>query len=333
MNSIQEKEILESNKTVCVLGDGNWGTAVANLLANNGYAVNLWCHNPHVAESINKNHINNIYCPNTVLNKNIKAFTQLELALQNCTFIFQAIPIKFLRYVLEKSKPFYNKNQVWINLSKGLEQSTHLFPTQIIQDVLSEDCKIAVLSGPSFAHDLLQNKLTAVDLAGTESILQNLKAIVENEYFKINLSNDLIGLQAGGAFKNVVSLVVGISQGLNLADNTKAYIFIKAFNELIELSVFLGAQKETLYGLSGLGDLILTAFGSHSKNLKIGIEIGQGRKIQKHELETSALPEGINSLQSINEIITKNNLKLPFLSNLHTAIFHPPKDISEIFKV
>lgn len=314
MSSKIERETLEPK--VCVLGDGAWGTAIATVLAQNGFEVNLWCYNAQVADSINKHNINNLYFPDLVLDKKIKAFTDINQAIKDSSWIFEAIPVKFLRTILNQITSL-NKEQKWVVLSKGLEQKTFLLPSQIIDDVFKYDVKKIVVSGPSFAHDLVQKKFTCVEIAGSNDIANQLIPIMQNDYFKLNYVDDLIGVQVGGAFKNVVTIALGIADGLGYSDNTKAYIFTKGLHEIAILAKHLGGKGETVYGLSGAGDLVLSAFGKHSKNLNLGLNIAKGLKVN----ELQNLPEGINTLQSAYELIKANDLKLPLIYNLYKIIF------------
>lgn len=306
---------------ICVLGDGSWGTAIASLLANNGFEINLWCYNPKIAESINQNNQNNIYFPNFKLDKKIKASTNLQEILSDSEWIFEAIPVKFLREVLKKTKPYINKNQKWVLLSKGLEKETFFLPSQIINDVFEFNVPKVIISGPSFANDLIEKKVTMVDVSCSDNSIENdIKEILTNNYFKINLSDDLIGIQAAGALKNVAAILMGIMQAKNYADNTKAYIFTKCINEIKNLIEVFGGKKETILGLAGIGDLILTCFGKHSKNLKLATDIGSGKELEKI-LQQKSVPEGINTIESVYLFIKKNKIHSPVFEGIYKFIF------------
>ena len=310
------------HKKICVLGDGSWGTAIASLLASNGYHVNLWCYNSEIAKSINNKNINKIYFPNVILDTKIKAFTNLQDAINGTQWVFEAIPIKFLRPILNQLKNFLNKDHILVVLSKGIEQETFFLPTQMIDDVFSNQVKKCVLSGPSFASELIEKKFTAVDIAASDNFLNNeLSNILNNEYCRVELCEDIISMQVVGALKNIITLALGISDGYYNSNNTKAYILINGLKEVTFLLKFFNGDTSTLNRLSGIGDLVLSAYSNNSKNYKFGFHIGQGKTINDFLNTNLNLPEGVNSIQSINRLIIKNNLELPLIRNIYKIIF------------
>jgi len=311
--------VLNSNK-ICVLGEGAWGTAIAKLLANNGLSVNLWCHNPDISQAI----LN--------LDTLIKPTPHMQEALQDVDWIFEAIPVKFLRSVIEKSKPHITDKQIFVILSKGIEQDTLLFPTQIIDEVLGFVTKKAVISGPSFAHDLNNRHVTAVNIASSNmQITQDLIAIMKNNYFYPKLSNDIIGLQVCGAIKNVIALGLGIADSSGCGDNTKAFLLTVGLQEMALLNKQVGGYSETVYDLAGIGDLVLSCFGSHGRNFLMGKQLGEGKKSEDIFAQTGFIPEGINTVQSVKQLIDKTGLDLPLCSGIYNVIFNNLK-FSDLLK-
>ncbi|MCK5633061.1 glycerol-3-phosphate dehydrogenase, partial [bacterium] len=190
-------------KNVCVLGAGAWGTAVANLLADNGYNVSLWCYESEVASLILKNRCNERYLPEIILHKNIQAVTSLEKAFKNTQWIFEAVPVQFLRSIVQQCRPFYTVEQTWVVLSKGIESDTLQFPGAIIDDVFECAVKKIVLGGPSFAKDLATRQVTAVTIASEhKEQAEKLQSMLNNSYFCSTVSDDFLGVQLGGALKN-----------------------------------------------------------------------------------------------------------------------------------
>lgn len=304
-----------------ILGEGAWGTAIATVLAHNGHDVMLWCYNSESVDAINSRHINQEYMPDVQLSERIQATDRLDIALNFSDWIFEAIPVKYLRSVLEQCKGFYSKKQTWIVLSKGIENETLLFPTQLIQDVFSDVVATGVLSGPSFAREVVEKKQTAVVAASdSESIAQELTSAFSNDYFDVKLSNDTIGVQAGGALKNVVTLLMGIAEGCGWADNTKALLFTQGFAEVVEVAQAYGSQATTLYGLSGLGDLYLCATGSLSRNLMVGTAIGKGESVEEVVQRTGCIPESVNSVQSLHDLMKQKQLSYPLLDALYRVV-------------
>jgi len=342
-------------KKVCMLGSGAWGTAVSLLLADNGFDVNMWCCEREVAKSITEENCNKIYFPEHKLNKKIKAFTHIERAMRDCDIIFEATPVKFLRSVLEQAKPYYNKNQIWVVLSKGIEQETLLFPSQIIDHVFMSETdaspkieqeetlapsgvigetlrfkmppgitgiKKVVVSGPSFAKDVAAKQITAVDIASQDpEIAHKVSKLLSNNYFKTYIKEDILGLQIGGALKNVVALAIGMLDGAGYTDNAKAFALTRFLHEMSQLAEFLGVKKEILYGLSGMGDLVLTCMGGLSRNLMVGKKLGAGQNLKDILLQTKAIPEGVNTTKSVYEIIQQCKLGTPEYMLNHNLIW------------
>lgn len=340
-------------KKITVLGEGHFGTAIATILAHNGYEVTLWCYESEVVNSINSGHVNSKYFPELNLNTKIKATENLQQAIESADYIFQAIPVKFLRSTIENLKPYIKKGQVLISLSKGIEQNTHLFPSQIIKEILPE-IEIAVVSGPSFAKEVVEQKLTAVNLATENSQTSNdLKAILQNSYFKIEPTKDILGLEICGALKNVITMGIGIALGAqasvfakaspdrsltatpdtaNYSDNTIAYLFTKGLAEISLLTEKSGGNIKSVYDLAGVGDLVLCAFGKSSRNLWFGKEIGKGKKLNEILQSNNITVEGLNTLTSIKQLSEKLNLNLAFCNAIYGIVFEN-KNIESILKV
>lgn len=307
--------------SVTVLGAGAWGTAVATVLAENGYQVKLWCYEKEVAEDIVKTGYNTHYLPNILLSKNIVATHDLAKALVDATWIFEAIPIKFLRTILLQAKPYITSEQKWVVLSKGIENDTFFLPAQIIKDICG-DVSVAALSGPNFAKDLAEKALSATTLASVDcSTVQELQEVVANDYFRPYLSYDINGVQVSGALKNALTVGVGLLKGAGYKENTIAAFVTEGLREVSLLINYYGGKPETVYGLSGLGDFILTAFGSQSRNLKVGTMIGEGMSLDEVLTKTGYIPEGINTIESLHQIILKSNLPMPTYAGIYEIIF------------
>jgi glycerol-3-phosphate dehydrogenase (NAD(P)+) len=309
-------------KKVCVLGDGAWGTAVATLLAHNGYQVALWCHDPVNAQAIARTRVNERYLPGQILSERIIPTTSLEDAVCDTRWVFEAVPVQYLRSVILDAAPCFRPDQVWVVLSKGIEQDTLLLPTQIIDDVFGDTHKKAVFAGPSFAADLAHQQVTAVSVAAADcELVRELQAMLENNYFKPFFNTDLIGVQVGGAVKNVITLGVGMLEGAGYKDNTKAFLVTRGLDEMAQITKVLGGKPETLYGLSGVGDLMLTALGKLSRNLAVGKRLGRGDALQTILDELGHVPEGINTVQSIKQLAQKHHLQLPICNAVYEIIF------------
>lgn len=313
-------------KTVCMLGGGAWGTAVATLLAEKGYRVKLWCHDKEECEVIQTARVNERYLPGIVLDEKIQPILDLKYALQDVRWVFEATPVKFLRSVLEQAKPWYVSKQIWVVLSKGIEKDTLLLPSQVIDDCFDVVVNKVVLGGPSFAHDLARKQITAVTVASTDhSIGVELQNMLASNYFRPYISHDIIGVQVGGAIKNVIALGIGMLDGAGFTDNTKAFLFTCGLHEMMKLSQKMGGKQETLCGLSGVGDMVLTSMGSLSRNLAIGKRFGRGETLDTILCETGCVPEGVNTVESVYQLMHRLNLSLPICEGIYHVIFSGKK--------
>ncbi|MFH1831214.1 MAG: NAD(P)H-dependent glycerol-3-phosphate dehydrogenase [bacterium] len=349
-----------SEQKITILGAGAWGTAIATLLAHNDHHVTLWCHEPEITYEITKQHTNSQYLPDITLSPKINATTNLEEAITGASLIFEAIPVKFLRQIIEQVlatdptcrhprlacpscfdklsmsthpavpgeasreawEPVEGRAPSWVILSKGIEQKTRLLPSQIIQDVLKAPINYAVLGGPSFAKELADRQFTTATIASTNSkLITQLDTLLNNNYFKTFPSQDPIGTQICGAIKNVFALIIGIAYGSGHKENTASYLITQGLREIAYLIKHLGGDPQTAYGLSGLGDLILSCTGTLGKNLKAGRLLAQDRSIENLSLNFKTLPEGLNTLLSLRELIERDNLHMPLCHAAYKFIF------------
>lgn len=307
---------------ITVLGGGAWGTAIAHLLANNGHDILIWCHEPDVAEDINFRHENSYYFSSIELPVSIKATGSLQEAIEGSSIIFEAVPVMFLRETLEHAREFIHDDQLWVVLSKGIEKDSHFFPSQIIDELFEKRVRVAALGGPNFARELAEKNVSATAVASSDPVTRRYVAdLVASSYFIPYLTDDIIGVQVGGALKNVIALSLGIAYGAQAGDNTRAFILTQGLSEMALFAKHCGARSETLYGLSGFGDLVLTSTGILSKNMRFGKLLGEGN-LFSHISREGILPEGINTIQSVKQIVDSNELNLPLMSATYDLIFN-----------
>lgn len=315
------------DRTVTVLGSGAWGTAIAHLLAHNGYKVVLWCFEEKVASDITTLHVNTMYLPDIELKHSIEVTTDIAYAIGHSRWIFEAIPTAYLRSILQRSKPLLTNDHVWVVLSKGIEQETFKLPTQIIDDVVGTQSPKVVLAGPSFAGEVVTYKPTAVTLASTDlAVAQQCSLMLSHPTFTTHQTADILGAQVGGAFKNVIALAAGIAQGLGWGDNARAYLLTQGLDEMAALAEFYKGNRLTVYGLSGLGDMLLTCTGSVSKNLRVGHMLGSGTTLAQLKATGMTLPEGINSVQSLHQLTQRHSLDSKIVRAVYAFIFHEERD-------
>jgi glycerol-3-phosphate dehydrogenase (NAD(P)+) len=316
------------SKVVGVLGDGAWGTAIALLLADNGCRVKLWCPNPSVATAIETTGFNERYLPGFSIPETIEPTTNLHDVLCTVEIIFEAIPVKYLRQVAKQvflcAKSVQAGQDIqseWVILSKGIEPETLLLPSEIVNDVLRAPVARTALLGPSFAYDLAKKDMTAVMLAtDDEAMIKKLQPLLNNTYFKIFPSSDLRGAQLCAALKNVVALAVGIVEGAGFSDNAKAFIITRGLHEMAMLVEKHGGNKETVYDLAGVGDLVLTAMGKSGRNVEVGRRLGRGQSVEQILQETGYTPESFTTVYALPKLMQGDEGSLPLFQGVWRVV-------------
>ncbi len=307
---------------VTVLGAGAFGTAIASLLAHKGHEVLVWCREPEIAASINNEHKNCVYLSSAVLPDTVTATNDLEQALAFSDYIFETIPVAFLRATMRQARSYARPDQRWILMSKGIENDTYALPHAILEQELEHAPLYAVLAGPTFAKELIERHFTAAILASTSAALvKELMPMITSDYFQPYPSNDPIGVEVAGAIKNVLALAIGIAQGIGLHTNTRAYLLTQGMREIAELAYYFDGKSETIYGLAGLGDIVLTCTGSLSKNLQAGILLGEGKTLEQIKQVIPTLPEGLNTLTSLHAFISRVGVEFPIVDATYQFIY------------
>lgn len=301
-------------KVITVLGDGAWGTALAQMLANNGHSVTLWCYDTTVAQTIENFHENKKYLPGIILNPTITVTTSLEQALQS-SWIFEAIPVVFLRETLKQCARYSQQNQKWVILSKGIEQRTLALPSMILQECLPH-AQWALLLGPSYAHDLALGQPTGFTVATENKTLQHELPLLLPDYCSVQQSTDCVGIELLAAFKNILALGMGVIEGAGYSDNTQALFFTRLFNEIAIILECMGGNKNSVLSLAGIGDSILTAYGKKSKNKKLGLLLGSGKSLTEALKEFPTAPESVNTIESAYQLIQQKKIAAPLLQVL-----------------
>ncbi len=307
---------------VTILGAGAWGTAIATLLAENGHDVTMWCYEQDVADDVNRNGLNSRYLPGIKLQKNIRATANLQEAVQSSSWLFEAVPVTCLNSVFTSAKTWMTPEHRIVVLSKGVDADSLRLPVEIITEALGFQHEIAILGGPNFAHELAQKVPTATVVASaSRAMIFDIAKMLDNQFFKVYGSDDVIGVQVGGAFKNVMALALGLANGAQCRENTVAYLMTQAVHEMAQISIALGGKPETIYGLSGFGDLVLCCTGSLSRNFKVGRLLGQGAKLSDLTKQFPVLPEGVNTLQVVKKLADRHELSLPLCLGTHDFVF------------
>ncbi len=312
---------------ITVLGGGSWGTTLANLLAEKGYMIRLWVFERELCEIMEKERENPIYLPGIKLSPNIIPINSVEEAVKGSDIIISVIPSAFVRNVMKEVAPFLSDNSIILSASKGMENETFMTMSQVIKEVIPGIKHIASLSGPSFAKEVSEKKPTAVSLASTDKgIASLLQRLLSTSYFRVYTSNDLIGVELGGALKNVIAIAAGISDGLSLGDNARASLITRGLVEITRLGVRMGANPRTFSGLSGLGDLILTCTGNLSRNRGVGLKIGRGMKLKDILKGMKMVAEGIYTARAVYGLADKLQIDTPIMKEVYHILYEekPP---------
>jgi len=304
-----------------VIGAGAWGTALAMAAQRAGNEVIIQAHEQDVAEAINKIHENPTFLKNFKLDKNIIATTKLSEA-TNVDVVLLVTPAQFLRPVCEAAADNWPSGVPAVICSKGIEQDSYSLMSEIVGEVLPAK-PIAILSGPAFAVEVASNLPTAVTLASEdETLAKVLMETLNTHFFRIYRSRDVIGTQIGGAVKNVLAIACGIIEGRKLGDNAKSALMTRGLAEITRLGIAKGAQAETFYGLSGLGDLTLTCNAMQSRNFSLGVALGQGEKLQDVINERISIAEGVYTASTMTSLARQLNVDLPICSAVDGVLNH-----------
>ncbi len=313
-----------------VIGAGSWGTAQADLLAQKGFPVKLWVHNPELAEIIKRQRENVVYLPGIKLAESLQVCTSFEQALKQVEFIVMAVPSQHLRQIAQQLKPYVTSQTIIVSTSKGIEHDTLLRMSQVLGQMLP--CRVGALSGPSFAVEVARKHPTAVVAAANDArIAETIQQIFRTPCFRVYTNNDIVGTELGGAIKNIMALATGISDGLGFGLNTRSALINRGLIEMAKLGAAQGAKPITFLGLAGMGDLVLTCTGDLSRNRHVGLKVGQGQKLDQILAEMRMVAEGVETTKSALELARKAGVDMPITEQVYAVLFEdkPPRQAVE----
>lgn len=316
---------------ISVIGSGGWGIALTILLHKNGHELTVWSFDKKEAEELKITRENKAKLANILLPEDIVVTDDLKEAVTDKDILVLAVPSKAVRSVSKSLKDIVKEKQIIVNVAKGLEEDTLATMTDIIEEELKgKNPQVAVLSGPSHAEEVGKGiPTTCVVSAHNKELTLYLQNIFMNPAFRVYTSPDMLGVEVGGALKNVIALAAGIADGLNYGDNTKAALITRGINEMFEIAKFYNANPKTFMGLSGLGDIIVTCTSKHSRNRYVGEKLGQGQKIEDIVSHMNMVSEGAETIKALYKIIKENNLKAPIFTALYEVIYGG-KPVSEL---
>jgi glycerol-3-phosphate dehydrogenase (NAD(P)+) len=317
----------EIMKKIAVIGAGSWGSALASLLCKNGHDVVLWSHRASQASEMAKTGVND-KLPGIRLPENLKFTADLETAVKEKELILLAVPSVAERETARKLKEFLPKGQKIVTVSKGIEDGTYYTQTEIVEEELPE-AKVGVLSGPSHAEEVIIGLPTLVVVGAKDEVFaKEVQQIFSNENFRVYTSDDVLGIEIGASLKNVMALAAGMSDGLGYGDNAKAALITRGIREMEKLAIAMGGKPETLGGLTGVGDLIVTCESKHSRNRKAGYYIGQGMKPEEAYEKVQMVVEGAYSAKAALGLGKKYHVDLPIIAGVNQVLFEG-KDVKE----
>ena len=306
--------------SIAVLGAGSWGTALALLLSRNGLSVRLWGQ-PDEIERLHQERENRRFLPGYPFPDNLTTESNLALALKDVTEVLVVVPSHAFSSVLENIKPLLSKSTTLSWATKGFEHTTQRLLSDVAQEQLG-DRGIAVISGPSFAGEVAQGLPTAITVAATtETHAQRLARYLHSETFRAYTSNDLIGVQVGGACKNVLAIAAGISDGLGFGANARAALITRGLSEILRLGTALGGESETFMGLAGMGDLVLTCTDNQSRNRRMGLALASGKSIAEAKLEIGQEVEGVETTRAVYHLAQKQGVEMPITHQVYRILF------------
>lgn len=309
---------------ITVFGTGSFGTALANVLAENGHDVIMWGKNETTINEINTSHSNTKYLKTAQLNNQIVATNNLEQAVEHAEVYLIALPTKAIREVVSEIDQLLTTSKAFIHVAKGIENDTFKRVSEMIEDSLSVEHNggIGVLSGPSHAEEVVIKQPTTVAASSKNIEISNLiQDLFMNDYLRVYTNNDLIGVELGGALKNIIAVASGVIAGMGFGDNAKAALMTRGLAEISRLGEKLGADPMTFLGLGGIGDLIVTCTSTHSRNFTLGYKLGEGKSIDQALNEMNMVVEGIYTTKSVYHLAKNYDVDMPITSTLYGVLF------------
>lgn len=310
------------NKTVAVIGAGSWGTALAHLVGRKGFPVVMWAWEREVADGINITHKNPLYLNDVRLPDKVRATCEIGEALSRSKIILSAVPSQALRLVWNKAKPHIEGGSVVVSCTKGIEAGSLKFMSEVLSECISrKDVDVTVLSGPSFAYEVAMGLPTSVVIAGrNKNISERIQELLRTDVFLTFTNEDVIGVEVGGAVKNVIAIATGVSDGLNLGHNSRAAIITRGLYEMIKIGKALGANPLTFAGLSGIGDLVLTCTADLSRNHTLGKQLGLGHKLPDILKNMKMVAEGVETARALRKLTSERRINAPICDIMYRIL-------------
>ncbi|MBI3951920.1 MAG: NAD(P)-dependent glycerol-3-phosphate dehydrogenase [Acidobacteria bacterium] len=310
-------------RRIAIIGAGSWGTALCRLVAHRGHQVTLWAYEPEVVREISETRINSVFLPGFKIPETVRVTGDFEVALADVEIVLSVVPSHVCRQVSKQMRPYLNPRMIFVSATKGIENGTHMCMHDVVRDVLRDqfEPRFVALSGPSFALEVAQGHPTAVVAASnTPEYAQLIQQELSSPSFRIYSSTDVISVEIGGAVKNVMAIAAGVVAGLGWGYNSTVALATRGLAEMTRLAVALGGRTETMAGLAGMGDLMLTCMGGLSRNRSVGVELGKGRALREVLAEMKMVAEGVKTTRATYELSQKLGIEMPITANMYALL-------------
>jgi glycerol-3-phosphate dehydrogenase (NAD(P)+) len=305
-----------------IIGGGTWGSAFAVHLGRLNIETQLWIREQDIFEEALKSRENKVFLPGVIFPPPVSFYNEFEGTLRSTKIVFIAVPSKFCRKIYEKIAPFLSPDQIIVSLTKGIEENSLKRMSEIMEESFSPIPGIAVLSGPSFAKEVIKEHPTAVVLASKDlELARKVQHSISSLYFRTYASKDVIGVELCGALKNVIAIAAGISNSLEFGHNSMAALITRGLAEISRLGLKLGAESQTFAGLAGMGDLVLTCTGELSRNRYIGVELGKGKSLDKITSGMKMIAEGITTTLSVHQLAARERVEMPICEKVYQVLY------------
>ena len=330
------KRATDDHYRLGVVGAGSWGTALANLLACKGYELDLWVFEPEICRQIEKQRENKVFLPGVTLSPNLRPTNAIETVVADKDLVLVVVPSHVMRDVAASMEPFLRPDTLLVTASKGIENQTHLTMSGVIRNTLQNwpENQLAALSGPSFAKEVARKAPTVVTAASNElAVAALVQSIFVTPYFRVYTNTDVIGVEIGGAIKNVIAIAAGVIDGLGLGLNTRAALITRGLTEIQRLGRRMGADPRTLAGIAGVGDLILTCTGDLSRNHTVGKKIGEGLQLDEILSEMRMVAEGVKTTKSVYNLSHKLGVEMPICQEMYAILYQGTSPETAVYRL
>jgi glycerol-3-phosphate dehydrogenase (NAD(P)+) len=320
-------------KQIAVIGGGSWGTALSIILAKAGHSIRLWVYEPELAEEIQQTRVNSVYLPEVPVPRGVRVSNSLEQCLEQAEIVVSVIPSQFCRRIYRQMCPHIQAGMTFVSATKGIENETLQRMSSVMEEVFGSGfpVPIAVISGPSFAKEVARGDPTAVVVASRQ---KRTAELVQQEFsgptWRLYSSTDVVGVELGGAVKNVIAIAAGVCTGLGFGFNTVAALITRGLAEMTRLALACGASRETMAGLAGMGDLVLTCTGELSRNRNVGLKLGQGQRLEDIVRSTRMVAEGVLTTRATLELARKFDVEMPITEQMNLVLHHDKKPLQAI---